>query len=74
MIQKPHIDTLVSPSAYEVRITRFEVGLSQVAAAALINRTRVSWGKWETGVSVMPVELWTLFLIRVGLVDPSPIR
>ena len=36
---------------------RRHFGLSQVKAASLLGMTRVSWCRWETGASPLPVYL-----------------
>jgi len=38
-----------SPDATLIRQTRLESGLSQTAAAALINHSLGAWQKWEAG-------------------------
>lgn len=46
---------------------RESVGLTQQQCAALVGVTRVTWTRWETGVSVPPVASLRLWRHLVGL-------
>lgn len=60
------------PSPSEIRHAREQAGLSQTAAAALIDVTRATWAKWEAPASnkvrhPMPEPLWALWRHLAGL-------
>jgi DNA-binding transcriptional regulator YiaG len=55
----------MSPTPPEIRAARVVAGLSQTAAAALIQSTMRTWQDWEAGKAAMHPGLWELFMIKI---------
>jgi len=56
------------PSPTDIRSARERTGLTQTEAAALIGVSRVTWTRWETGITPPPAEpLWRFWLHVAGL-------
>lgn len=53
-----------APTNNEVAEARIAAGLSQEAAAALIQSKRRTWQDWEAGIAKMHAGLWELFLLK----------
>lgn len=59
---------LSKPSPQDVLNARLSAGLTQSQAAFLVHLAAVvRWSEYERGVHSMPLALWELFLLRVGL-------
>jgi len=57
----------VSPAPQDLAGARQRAGLTQEAAAALIDSTRRTWQDWEAGKAAMPPGMWRLFRHVAGL-------
>jgi DNA-binding XRE family transcriptional regulator len=56
------------PTPTDIRKARLAVGLTQAAAAALIDVQRVTWARWESGITPPPsAPTWRLWLHLAGI-------
>jgi putative transcriptional regulator len=53
-----------SPTPEQIRAAREAAGLTQAAAATLIQCSRRAWVKWERGERQIHPAMWELFLIK----------
>lgn len=51
-----------------IRQARTDAGLSQVAAAALLDRPVLAIKRWEAGTAVMEPAIWALYRARLAVV------
>jgi len=58
-----------SPTPDAVKRLRAKAGLTQKAAAALVDKTEQTWKNWEAGRSPMDPAYKALFIMRSGLGD-----
>ena len=56
----------VWPTKHEIRSARLAARLTQQRAADTVAVHRVTWQRWERGVSAMPIAAWRLLLIATG--------
>ena len=54
----------LTPTPVEIRAARLAAGLTQAAAAALVQAGLRSWSHWENGDRRMPAATWELFMIK----------
>ena len=54
------------PTPAEIRAARQAAGLTQAAAAALVQAGLRSWSHWENGDRRMPAATWELFRLKAG--------
>jgi DNA-binding transcriptional regulator YiaG len=55
-----------SPSPAAIEAERRRAGLTQSAAAALVQGSLRGWQQWEAGDRKMHPGLWELFLLKTG--------
>jgi DNA-binding XRE family transcriptional regulator len=56
------------PTPILIKKARDQAGLTQTQAANLIGVSRVTWTRWETGITPPPAEpLWRFWLHVAGL-------
>ena len=58
---------LKSPTPQQLKDARKVLGYTQKEAAAHVHVTERAWQMWEAGDRKMPVGIWELCLIKVGL-------
>ena len=54
----------MTPTPDAIRAARLAAGLTQAAAAALVQAGLRSWSHWENGDRRMPAATWELFMIK----------
>lgn len=64
---------MIAPTPEQITRERKSRGLTQGAAAAIINCTRDAWAKYESGARTLNPILWQVWRIRAGLDDPRSI-
>lgn len=55
------------PAPADIRAARERAGLTQSAAAALLDLPQQHWQRWETGTHRLHPQLWRLWLHLAGL-------
>lgn len=56
-----------SPTDRQIEAARRAAGHTQDEAIAVLHRARrMTWNDWECGRTVMPPELWELYLLKTG--------
>ena len=62
------------PTPSEIRKAREQSGLTQAAAAVLVGVTRVTWARWESGITPPPSEALWRFWLHVAGIERIPFR
>lgn len=57
---------MTKPTPSQIRAARLAVGLTQVAAGALVYHARRAWQDWELGQRPMDQAVFELFLVKTG--------